>query len=199
MAKWLTFFLILCGAPVWSQTASSETITSSRARPVSQTDQQIQALQDRVKSEPSDYAGYDGLGAAYFQKARETGDITYYSLAEQTGRKAIDLAPPDFRSADPLVHMALVYMGEHRFSEALAYAQSAIGTGSGNLAAFAIAGDAYTDMGDYSEAATAYNSLETLGRTIASPLTVAYMSDSRLAYRPAAHSAGSDSRFDVVA
>jgi tetratricopeptide (TPR) repeat protein len=97
-------------------------------------------------------------------------------------KKALALAPQDFRAADPLVHMALVYMGEHRFADALAYTQKAIGTGSGNLAAFAIEGDAYTDMGDYDEAATAYNAVESLGRVTSSPLGLAYMSNSRMAY-----------------
>jgi tetratricopeptide (TPR) repeat protein len=174
MAKWLVV-LILCAASAWSQ-------PGSRLDPTSETDKQIQTLQDHVKAAPGDYAGYDGLGSAFFQKARETGDIAYYDLAEQTLKKALALAPEDFRAADPLVHMALVYMGEHRFSDALAYAQKAIGTGSGNLAAFAIEGDAYVDMGDYDEAATAYNTVQVLGRAISSPLALAYMSDSRLAY-----------------
>jgi tetratricopeptide (TPR) repeat protein len=78
--------------------------------------------------------------------------------------------------------MASVYMGEHRFSDALAFAQKAIGTGSGSLAAFAIEGDAYTDMGDYEESARAYHTVQALGRRIASPLALAYMSDSRMAY-----------------
>src|SRR6202041_1522687 len=146
------------------------------------TDTQIQTLQDHVKKAPDDYAGYDGLGSAFLQKAREAGDIAYYDLAEQTLKKALALTPEGFRAADPLVHMALVYMGEHRFSEALAYAQKAIGTGSGNLAAFAIEGDAYTDMGDYEDAAAAYNTVQSLGRVISSPLMLAYMSDSRVAY-----------------
>ena len=147
MAKWLPVLLILCAAPLWSAELRRLGLTS-------ETDKQIQTLQDHVKKAPGDYAGYDGLGSAFFQKARETGDIAYYDLAEQTLKKALALAPQDFRAADPLVHMALVYMGEHRFSDALAYAQKAIGTGSGNLAAFAIEGDAYTDMGDYEEATT---------------------------------------------
>src|SRR5580658_7244365 len=174
MAKWLVV-LILCAASAWSQ-------PGSRLDPTSETDKQIQTLQDHVKAAPGDYAGYDGLGSAFFQKARETGDIAYNDLAEQTLKHALALAPQDFRAADPLVHMALVYMGDHRFSEALACAQKAIGTGSGNLAAFAIEGDAYTDMGDYDEAATAYNTLQFLGRTISSPLALSYMSDSRMAY-----------------
>jgi len=182
MAKWLLVFLILCAASVPSQTAPLESVERNRPGHTSETDTQIQILQDRVKGVPSDYAGYDGLGSALFQKARETGDIAYYDLAEQTLNKALALAPQDFRAANPLVHMALVYMGEHRFSDALAFAQKAIATGSGNLAAFAIEGDAYTDMGDYEEAATAYNTLQALGRAISSPLAITYMSDSRLAY-----------------
>ncbi len=182
MAKWLLVLLILSASSVWSQTAPLGSVERNRLGNTSETDKQIQTLQDRVKKAPGDYAGYDGLGSAFFQKARETGDIAYYDLAEQTIRKALALAPQDFRAADPLVHMALVYMGEHRFSDALAFAQKAIGTGSGNLAAFAIEGDAYTDMGDYEEAATAYNTVQALGRTTSSPLALAYMSDSRIAY-----------------
>jgi tetratricopeptide (TPR) repeat protein len=182
MAKWLLVLLLLCAASVSSQTAPFESVERNRFGHTAETDKQIQTLQDHVKDAPGDYAGYDGLGSALFQKARETGDIAYYELAEQTLKQALALAPQDFRAADPLVHMALVYMGEHRFSDALAYAQKAIGTGSGNLAAFAIEGDAYTDMGEYDEAATAYNTVEALGRAISSPLALAYMSDSRVAY-----------------
>jgi tetratricopeptide (TPR) repeat protein len=135
-----------------------------------------------MKQAPGDFADYDRLGFAFFQKARETGDIAYYDLAEQTLDKALALTPQDFRAADPLAHIALVYMGEHRFSDALSYAQKAIGTGSGNLSAFAIEGDALTDMGNYEEAAAAYNTAQSLGRATSSPLAVAYTMDSRIAY-----------------
>lgn len=182
MTKSILVPLLLCAASVLSQTAPFKSVGLQRFSEISETDKQIQTLQDHVKEATGDYAGYDALGSAFFQKARETGDIAYYDLAEQTLKKALALAPQDFRSADPLVHMALVYMGEHRFSDALTYTQKAINTGSGNLAAFAIAGDAYTDMGDYDQAATAYNTMQSLGRVISSSLALAYMSDSRLAY-----------------
>jgi tetratricopeptide (TPR) repeat protein len=73
-------------------------------------------------------------------------------------------------------------MGEHRFSDALSSTQKAIGLGSGSLAAFAIEGDAYTDMGDYDQAAAAYHAMQILGRATAAPSTLAYISDSRVAY-----------------
>ena len=192
MAKWLVVLLALCGAAAWSQTAPSDSVAVRPLSATSATDKQIQALQDHVKKQPGNYLGYDGLGSAFFQKARETGDISYYDLAEQTLQKALDLAPQDFRAADPLVHMALVYMGEHRFADALSYAEKAIGLGSGNLAAFAIEGDAYTDMGDYEQAATTYNTMQSLGQATSSPLALAYMSDSRLAYLSYLHGDSSE-------
>jgi tetratricopeptide (TPR) repeat protein len=182
MARWQLFLFTLCASVAWCQTEASKSIAITSSRLNSETDNQIQSLQLHVQSAPGDYAGYDALGSAFFQKARETGDIAYYDLAEKTLKKSLALAPHDFQTADPLVHIALVYMGEHRFKDALASAQQAISLGSGSLAAFAIEGDAYTDMGDYDEAAEAYNTVQTLGRVTSSPLALACMSDSRMAY-----------------
>jgi len=182
MARWQLVVFILCASVGWCQTEASRATPLAGSRLNSETDKQIQSLQLHVKSAPRDYAGYDALGSAFFQKARETGDIAYYDLAEQTLKKSLELAPHDFHAADPLVHIALVYMGEHRFKDALGSAQQAIGLGSGDLAAFAIEGDAYTDIGDYDEAAEAYNTVQTLGSVTSSPLALACMSDSRIAY-----------------
>src|ERR1700727_724863 len=96
MAKWLRVLLILFAAPVWSQTAPLESVEQNRLGHTSETDTQIQALQKHVKEAPGDYAGYDGLGSAFFQKARETGDSDYYDLAGQTLTKALPPAPPKF-------------------------------------------------------------------------------------------------------
>ena len=183
MAKWRLLFLILCASAAMCQTEVRSSITSAIASGKSDTDQKIESLQLKVKAAPGDYVGYDELGSVFLQKARETGDISYYDLAEQRlSRNRSSLMPRDFRAADPLVHIALVYMGEHRFKDALSYTQQAIGLGSGNLPAFAIEGDAYTDMGEYDQAAQAYSTLQTLGQATSSPLSLAYMSDSRIAY-----------------
>lgn len=181
MKKRFLFALILCSPAAWAQHAHPHQ-AQERLVATSATDKEIEALQDRVKKSPSDYSGYDQLGAAFFQKARETGDIAYYDRAEQTLQKSLQLAPQDFRSSDPLVHLCLVYMGEHRFSEVLNYAHKAMALGSGNLAAFAVEGDAYTDLGDYELASEAYNTIQALGSAIASPLQLSYMLDSRKAY-----------------
>ena len=43
-------------------------------------------------------------------------------------------------------------MGEHRFADALSYAQKALSLGTGDVSPFAIVGDAYADMGEYEKA-----------------------------------------------
>ena len=70
-------------------------------------------------------------------------------------------------------------MGEHRFSDALNYAQKALALGSGDLSPFAIVGDAYADMGEYEKSGTAYARL--LSDSAPEP-RMAYARNSRLAY-----------------
>jgi tetratricopeptide (TPR) repeat protein len=149
---------------------------------VTETDRRITALQNQVKDAPGDSASYERLGAAYLQKARETGDLAYYELADKTLNQSIALPKNNFSTVDTLVDLSLVYMGEHRFTDALSFTQQAIAMGSGNLVAFAIEGDAYTDMGEYEKASNAYGTLRTLGGATSSPLNVAYLADSRVSY-----------------
>jgi tetratricopeptide (TPR) repeat protein len=127
-----------------------------------------------------DAAAYAGLGAAYFQRARETGDVSDYQHAEESLTKSLDLVSVDFSSETAFETMAEVCMGEHRFTDALAYAHKALSLGTGDVSPFAIVGDAYADMGEYDKAAEAYGRLTPRDMTL-SP-RAAYARDSRLAY-----------------
>ena len=71
-------------------------------------------------------------------------------------------------------------MGEHRFTDALSYAQKALSLGTGDVSPFAIVGDAYADMGEYDKAGSAYGRLTPRDMTL-SP-RAAYARDSRLSY-----------------
>jgi tetratricopeptide (TPR) repeat protein len=71
-------------------------------------------------------------------------------------------------------------MGEHRFTDALSYAQKALSLGTGDVSPFAIVGDAYADMGEYEKAGSAYARLTPRDMTL-SP-RAAYARDSRLSY-----------------
>ncbi len=144
------------------------------------TDHIIHSAQATVARNPNDAAGYARLGASYFQRARETGDVSDYQLAEQSLTKSLDLVSADFSADEALGTMAEVCMGEHRFADALNYSQKALSLGTGDISPFAIVGDAYADMGEYDKAGVAYSRLAPRDMTL-SP-RAAYARDSRLSY-----------------
>ncbi len=141
------------------------------------TDRTIKKMQGLIAATPSDPGAYAQLGAAFFQRARETGDVEDYNLAEQALSKALSLQSDDLPAAEPLATMAEVCMGEHRFADALTYAQRALALGSGDVSPFAIVGDAYADMGEYEKAAIAYARLQPSGASQAN-----YAQETRTAY-----------------
>ncbi|MGA7807707.1 tetratricopeptide repeat protein, partial [Bradyrhizobium sp.] len=145
------------------------------------TERTIKTMQSRVQSNPKDPAAYSALGAAFFQRARETGDVEDFQLAEQALNKSLDLNSTDFSADAAYSTMAEVCMGEHRFSDAITYAQKALALGSGDLSSFAIVGDANADMGEYERAAVAYSLLDISGDTASQPRNV-YVRDSRTSY-----------------
>ena len=144
------------------------------------TEQLLRKAQESVAQKQEDARAYARLGAAYFQHARETGDVSDYQLAEQSLAKSLDLVSADFSSGTALGTMAEVCMGEHRFADALTYAQRALSLGTGDVSPFAIVGDAYADMGEYDKAFNAYGRLTPRDMTL-SP-RAAYARDSRLSY-----------------
>jgi tetratricopeptide (TPR) repeat protein len=142
----------------------------------------IRTMQARVVRNPKDAKGYAELGAAFFQLARETGDVENYRLAEQALAQSLDLVSTDMSAAAPLATMAEVCMGEHRFQDALTYAQKALALGSGELSAFAIVGDAYADMGEYEKASIAYSRLQPVQTEGPLDVREAYARRTRIAY-----------------
>jgi tetratricopeptide (TPR) repeat protein len=144
------------------------------------TAQTIRTAQAVVGRNPRDPSAYTSLGAAYLQRARETGNVSDFELAEKAETKSLDLDSADFSADAALGTMAAVCMGEHRFSDALNYAQGALALGTGDVSPFAIVGDAYADMGEYKKAGEAYGRL-TPHDMILAP-RAAYARDSRLAY-----------------
>jgi tetratricopeptide (TPR) repeat protein len=145
------------------------------------TERTIQTMQSRAQRNPKDPAAYSALGAAFFQRARETGDVEDFQMAEQALNNSLELDNSDFSADAAYATMAEVCMGEHRFSDAVNYAQKALALGSGELSSFAIVGDANADMGEYERAAIAYSRLDVSGESASQPRNV-YVRDSRTSY-----------------
>ena len=74
-------------------------------------------LQQQVRANPTDVAGLGLLGLAYQQRARETGDPSYYTKSEGVLHLALRYAPEDLVATGGLGTLAL---SRHRFREALA-------------------------------------------------------------------------------
>ena len=88
----------------------------------------------------------------------------------------------DLSAVLPLTHLAAVYMGEHRFTDAAQFANQAAAVGSVDLSPFAILGDAHADMGDYEEASGYYETLLIHLPSQQSSRNYSYMHDSRVSY-----------------
>jgi tetratricopeptide (TPR) repeat protein len=146
------------------------------------TDSLIKSLGIKVKMYPGDYKSYAGLGAAYLQKGRETGDSADYELAKKALGKSLDLMSNDPAAAFAMTQMGVACMAEHQFEEAYSWAQKALAVGSGDPSPWAIAGDALADMGDYQNAAEAYSRLKLVYGSEDEQQAVSYQHDSRLSY-----------------
>jgi len=146
------------------------------------TDDLIKNLQARVKGYPEDHAGYAALGAAYLQKGRETADAADYELAKGALEKSLDLLSNDPSAAFASTQMAVLCMVEHRFEDALTWAQKALALGSGDPSPWAIAGDALADMGDYKGASEAYGHLTSTYGSEDEKLAYSYQRDSRMSF-----------------
>jgi tetratricopeptide (TPR) repeat protein len=143
------------------------------------TDNVIRFFQWKVSQDPDDFFNYDRLGVAYIQKARETGDITYYNLAAKALEKSLDLESTHPEAAPATKHLATVYFAEHRFGEALALAQKAIDLNPRDVTPYALLGDARGEMGEYEKAWAAYRRLQDPKGAPSATSGVQYLEQSR--------------------
>ncbi|HET7342917.1 MAG TPA: hypothetical protein VFL90_15740, partial [Methylomirabilota bacterium] len=111
------------------------------------TDQTIRLYQSKLAADPNDPLLSGRLAAAYIGKARETGDLTYYGLAEQAARRSLKLVERGPVAARATTLLATVHFARHEFGEALRGAQAAIELNPGDPIPNAVAGDALLEMG----------------------------------------------------
>lgn len=168
------------GAPA-SPSKSAAIPTQASRDSYNPTDGTIKFFQWRVSLDPTSYSDYDRLGAAYTQKARETGDITYYQLAEDALDKSLSLESTHAEAISATVHIANVYFAEHRFTDSLSWARKTLALKTGDVSEFATIGDCLMNLGDYNGARAAYAELvPSLSRPYMGP-GLTYLRESRFA------------------
>ena len=144
--------------------------TSSRMN--ASTDQQIQSLQDQLKKDSNDWQAYSQLGLAYIQKARETGDPSYYQKTEEALDRSISLQPDDYVSISAMGALALA---RHEFLSALDWGERARKLNPDRTYAYGVIADAQIELGRYPDAVETLQTMVDLRPDMSSFSRISYI------------------------
>lgn len=133
-------------------------------------------LQTELRAQPDNVRGLDLLGLAYQQRARETGDPTYYVKSNGVLQRARSLAPHDLDATSGLASLAL---SRHRFGLALRLAQQALAISPTTARNYGAAGDALLELGRYREAFAHFDTMARLQPGVSSYARIAYARELR--------------------
>jgi tetratricopeptide (TPR) repeat protein len=128
-------------------------------------------LQDGLHAHPSNVRGLDLLGLAYQQRARETGDPTYYAKSQGVLRRALALAPRDLDATSGLASLEL---SRHHFARALGLGREALAISPTTARNYGVVGDALLELGRYRKAFQAFDTMAKLKPGVSSYARVAY-------------------------
>jgi len=131
----------------------------------------VSQLQGRLRVDSRDAKSYTMLGLAYQQRARETGDPTYYPRSERALQRALRLAPGDALTVGGLGSLAL---SRHRFREALALGRRALRLAPESARTYGVIGDSLVELGRYDEAFRAFDNMAQLKPSLAAYARVSY-------------------------
>ncbi|WP_327064587.1 tetratricopeptide repeat protein [Kitasatospora sp. NBC_01250] len=114
---------------------------------------EIGAMQERLRAAPDDAQALATLGMDYVQQAKATADPAYYPKAEDALHRSLTVQGEDNFTA--MGGMAALEAGRHHFREALDWSRKAIDVNPYNATLYGTLADAYTQLGQYPEAAQA--------------------------------------------
>src|SRR5205807_6659441 len=131
----------------------------------------VARLQATLRANPNDVPSLDSLGLAYQQRARETGDPTYYTKSDEALHRALALAPRDLIATSGLGSLAL---SRHRFREALVLGRRAVSLSPSTARGYGVVGDALVELGHYDGAFAAFDHMVSLKPSLSSYARVSY-------------------------
>jgi tetratricopeptide (TPR) repeat protein len=125
-------------------------------RTINKTDQLIWDYQERIRQNAADVNAYAVLGMAYLQRARETGDPTYYGKAETAFGEALGREP---QNVEALIGKGALANARHQFHDALALGEQARDLNPNVARVYGMIADAQIELGMYD---TAVQTLQTM-------------------------------------
>lgn len=162
---WLSRSVLLCACVlvlaaaswIFSQTRSAAQVSDVTAdyfdavtyRTNGSTEQLIATLEKRLNSSEANWRTYSTLGLAFLQRARETGDPTFYARADKVLKQALELEPEDYTATSAMGALALA---RHQFGEALEWGTRARQLNPHKSYAYGVIVDAQVELGRYDQA-----------------------------------------------
>ena len=141
-------------------TAAPSTSTSAGAQASpADTSALVTRLQSTIRLNPNNVTALDSLGLAYQQRARETGDPTYYTKSDEALKRALAIAPQDLLATSGLGSLAL---SRHRFREALVLGRRAHAISPTTARNYGVIGDALVELGRYRAAFRTFDTMASL-------------------------------------
>jgi pentatricopeptide repeat protein len=132
----------------------------------------IPKLQEKLKSEPNNPDMNAALGQAYLQKARETGDPSYYTKSEQLFERALATSRDH---TEAIIGKASLSMSRHQFAAARDLAERAAQLNPYSAGALGILADAYVQLRDYDNAVRVLDEMVRLKPNLSSYSRISYM------------------------
>jgi tetratricopeptide (TPR) repeat protein len=131
----------------------------------------IAGLQAKLRVNPYDLGSLDSLGLAYQQRARETGDPTYYTKSDEALHRALSVAPHDLLATSGLGSLAL---SRHRFREALVLGRRAHAISPTTARNNGVICDALVELGRYRAAFRAFDTMASFQPGLSSYARIAH-------------------------
>ncbi|HEU0020784.1 MAG TPA: tetratricopeptide repeat protein [Dehalococcoidia bacterium] len=135
------------------------------------TDRLVERLEKKQEVRQLDQYAYVELGGAYLQKARETGDPSYYNRSEDALLRALELEP---RSASAMSLLGAVALGRHQFQEALEWAERSLEIDASHANTYGVRGDAQIELGKYPDGIESFQTMVDLKPNMDSYARVSY-------------------------
>jgi tetratricopeptide (TPR) repeat protein len=127
-------------------------------------------LEQAVERDPADVESLALLGLAYQQRARETGDPTFYGLSGKALRRAVSLRGEPLA----LTGLSMLALARHRWYDAIGFAKRALERNPEDPSALGALADAYLSLGRYDEAFELFDQVAVLAPSAASYARISY-------------------------
>ncbi|HXV97405.1 MAG TPA: tetratricopeptide repeat protein, partial [Anaerolineae bacterium] len=170
----LIFSAALAGRLIWSGaslSAAQATEELAPARPEWTSVDRVVNLQDHLRLNPEDTTAYTQLGLALLQRARESGDASFYTQAEQALAEALKRDPQQFEA---ILGRGSLALARHNFTEALRWGEQALALNPYRGQVYGLIGDAQVELGQYEAAAKTIQKMVDTRPELASYSRVSY-------------------------